>query len=99
MTVWDEVRHLHRQLNPGWRPLSLADRLLVEGRLDLVEKLSRIERHDPAFTTIVVPEEGFSDDDTTHNDVLKWLKKHKVNVLNPGQLITRLERAASWRNS
>jgi len=71
----------------------LWTRLALEGRHALLNKLRRAERREPGFGTIVVKKEGFSDDDETHNLVLKFLRQSSVCVFNPGLEVTRLERA------
>ena len=77
----------------GYTPKNLHDRLAEEGNFDLIAKLQHVERQTPGFGTIVVSREGFSEDDSVHNEVLQWLQEHDVNVFNPGLEITRLERA------
>lgn len=72
---------------------TLWDRLVSEGRHDLITKLRHAEIRESGFGTIVVPRKGFSDNDDTHNMVLAWLREHKINILNPGLEVTRLERA------
>jgi hypothetical protein len=71
----------------------LWSRLALEGRHHLMDKLRRAERHEPGFGTIVVKKEGFSEDDETHNLVLKFLRQNGICVFNPGLEVTRLERA------
>ena len=66
-------------------------RLAIEDRHDLIKKLNRAERREEGFETIVVPKEGFSDDDSTHNMVLDWLEEHEINVLNVGKEIRLCE--------
>lgn len=66
-------------------------RLASEGRFDLIKILHRAEQHEPGFETIVVKKEGFSDDDTTHNLVLEFLRKNKINIFNPGLEAARIE--------
>ena len=58
--------------------------LVLEKRFDLIKKLHRVELKEPGYGTIVVTKEGFSDNDRTHNMVLKFLNKNKVNIMNPG---------------
>jgi hypothetical protein len=68
-------------------------RLTLEGNFELIDKLSRVEKGDVGFSTVIVPKEGFSADDLTHNMVLDWLQIHGANILNVGLEITRLETA------
>ena len=69
------------------------ERLTLEGNHDLIAKLHYVEQGEAGFGTIVVPVEGFSEDDDTHNAVLDWLREHNVNILNPGREITILTKA------
>lgn len=71
----------------------LWERLAEEGNFELIEKLRRVEKREPGYGTIVVPYEGFSEDDETHNLVLDWLEEHRVNILNIGLERARLEQA------
>ena len=71
----------------------LWEKLTLEGRFNLIERLNRIETGVVGFNTIVVPPEGFSNDDRTHNLVLDWLVEHGANVLNVGLEISRMESA------
>lgn len=71
----------------------LWTRLALEGRFDLMNILRRAEQHEPGFCTIVVKNEGFSDDDETHNLVLRFLKENEISIFNPGLEATRLELA------
>lgn len=93
MTVWDDLHRLGLELGLSSSKQALWDRLVAEGKFDLIERLQRAERGEPGFRTIVVPEEGFSVVDETHNEVLRWLMAHRINVCNPGLLIARMERA------
>ena len=67
--------------------------LVFEGNHDLIRKLHRVEKDEPGFGTIVVPREGFSSNDETHNMVIRWLKSHNVNILNPFNEEANLEYA------
>ena len=75
----------------------LWTRLALEGRHTLLNKLRRAEHREPGFGTIVVTKEGFSDDDETHNLVLKFLRQNNICVFNPGLEAARLERALHCR--
>jgi len=66
-------------------------RLTLEGRFDLIDKLNRVENKEPGYGTVIVPQEGFSSDDGTHNLVIDWLNTHGINVLNVGFEVSRLE--------
>ena len=74
----------------------LWSRLTGEGRFELIKRLRRAEDREPGFTTVVVRAEGFSDDDVTHNLVLKYLRQLGVNIFNPGLLTARLKRALRY---
>ena len=75
--------------------LELYQNLADEGNHALVNKLIRADRMEIGFTTIVVPEEGFSDCNITHNAVIDWLRERCIYVCNPSLIITRLERSCS----
>lgn len=62
----------------------LWERLATEGNFKLIRKLRRVEMGEPGFGTIVVPKEGFSESDDTHNLVLEWLEERDINVVNLG---------------
>jgi len=81
-----------------FRPRTVWDRLASDGNFELISKLQMVEKGYPGYGTVVVPAGGFSEDDDTHNAVLDWLRGHHINVLNPGLLITKLERALHWRS-
>jgi hypothetical protein len=66
--------------------------LLFENNFSLIDKLHHVENKDAGFGTVIVPEQGFSQNDIIHNKVLEWLKKKKVNVINPPLIIERLKR-------
>lgn len=101
--IKEEIYRLIEQLNElddtepvnrgYFKAVTLWDRLIDEGRHDLISKLHEVELGTKGFGTIVVTQEGFSDDDTTHNMVLEYLEQHGTNILNPGLLIARMERA------
>lgn len=71
----------------------LWGRLVMEEKHDLIEKLSKAERREPGYGTIVVTKQGFSEDDTTHNMVIEFLEANGINTFNPGLLEARMERA------
>jgi hypothetical protein len=72
---------------------ALWERLAEEGNFELIEKLRRVEKGELGYGTIVVPHDGFSEEDETHNLVLDWLEEHGVNILNVGLEKARLEQA------
>lgn len=78
---------------PIIEPRDIWVRLTEEGRHNLIRTLQRVERKDPGYRTIVTPKEGWSDNDSTHNAVLSWLKARDVHVLNVGKEIECLTRA------
>ena len=69
---------------------NLWGRLAGEGNLELLSRLNRIEKREAGYGTVVVPKEGFSDNDDTHNMVLDWLEARGVNVLNIGLSVARV---------
>lgn len=69
--------------------------LVREGKFDLIEKLRKAELREEGFTTIVVTKEGFSENDWVHNMVIRWLKRHKIHVIDVMYEIGNLEVAAS----
>ena len=93
MTVWDDLHRLGQELGLWPSNPTLWERLVSEGRFDLIERLQYVERREPGFSTVVVPAQGFSDVYETHNEVLRWLKAHRINVCDPRLLIARMERA------
>jgi hypothetical protein len=69
--------------------------LASEGRFELIEKLQRAFNGVPGFGTIIVPREGFSEVDRTHNMVLRSLKEHGVHIFDVLFEVGNLEVAAS----
>ncbi len=65
-------------------------RLALEGKFGLIKTLQRAERHESGYTTLVVKDEGFSEDDETHNKVLSFLQGIGVEVFNPNLEAARL---------
>ena len=57
--------------------------LIINKQFDLITKLHRAEKHELGFCSIVVKKEGFSEDDSIHNLVLKFLQINKINIVNP----------------
>jgi len=70
-------------------------RLALEGKHDLIARLQKAFNKVPGYETIAVHKEGFSEDDRTHNMVLKCLRHHNVNIFNVVYEIGNLELAAS----
>lgn len=77
----------------SYSPRNLWDRLATEGRHDLITTLRHVELNTPGYGTIIVPPEGYSQDDTTHNMVLDYLNHHHINILNVQLTIEKLTRA------
>jgi hypothetical protein len=67
--------------------------LASEGKFALIEKLQKAFNRVPGFGTIVVTKEGFSENDRTHNMVIRSLKEHGVNICDVLFEIGNLERA------
>lgn len=74
---------------------TLWEKLAMEGKFDLIEKLRRVEVGEAGYGTVIVPPEGFSERDEVHNLVLDWLDEQGVNVLNVGLEVARLQKALS----
>lgn len=88
------IDDMDRSLSPAtYTPLTLWDRLTMEGRYELISLLHHAEQHDPGYSVIIVPEEGFSDIDETHNMVLDFLHQNNILPLNVPLEITKLEKA------
>lgn len=71
----------------------LWSRLALEGNFKLLDKLQRAERHEPGYGTIIVSREGFSEDDSTHNMVLGFLRQNDTHIFNPGLEAERIRLA------
>lgn len=67
--------------------------LLLEENHKLIKKLRHIEKKEIGWGTIVMPKEGFSKNKKTHKEVLKWLKKRKINILDVKKEIKELNEA------
>ena len=77
----DEIRHVIKGICMDFTRLWI--RLISEKNFKLIKKLYRAEKHEPGFCSIVVSKDGFSESDTTHNLVLKFLRYNKINIVNP----------------
>jgi hypothetical protein len=71
--------------------------LASEGRFELIEKLQKAFNGVPGYGTIVVPQEGFSEVDRTHNMVIRSLKEHGVSIHDTLFEIGNLELALHGR--
>jgi len=67
--------------------------LALEGKHDLIEKLHKAFNGVPGYGTIVVTRKGFSENDRTHNLVLRSLREHGVNIMDVMFEVGNLERA------
>ena len=67
--------------------------LALEGKHALIEKLQKAFNRVPGFGTIVVTKEGFSENDRTHNMVIRSLKEHGINICDVMYEVGNLERA------
>lgn len=83
----DDFLRRHFKTRYLWR------RLTEENNFELIDKLTKVEKKEVGFGTIIVPKNGFSKDDKTHNLVLEWLKERDVNVLNVDLEVFKLEKA------
>jgi hypothetical protein len=80
---------------PAYTP-TLWELLALEGRHDLLTTLHHVELKTPGYGTVIVPEEGFSENTDTHNMVLNYLKIQGVMTLNVGITIARLQSALHY---
>lgn len=67
--------------------------LTLEGNSELIKLLHRVEKKEPGYGSVIVPQTGFSSDNDIHNAVLTWLKAKGVNVWSPENEIAGLEYA------
>lgn len=67
--------------------------LVLESNFELIDRLHRIENKEGGYGTIVVPKEGFSENDEVHNLILDWLNAQNINILNVQHEIANLEYA------
>jgi hypothetical protein len=67
--------------------------LISHGSHKTISLLQKVEQNYPGYSTVIIPNEGFSDDDTTHNMVIDWLKQHDINVYSPSNEIHHLTKA------
>jgi hypothetical protein len=74
---------------------SLWDRLIAENNIPLIEKLHKAETHTPGYSIVIVPTNGFSEEDDTHNAVIDWLKENNIPYLNVTHEIAELEHSLS----
>lgn len=72
---------------------NLWNRISGEGNFELLTLLHKVEKREAGYGTVVVPKEGFSDSDDTHNMVLEWLEEHRINVLNVRVCVARMKHA------
>jgi len=97
LRLLDAIDRAEQPRRAEYTPQTVWDMLAAEGNLSLIERLKMVEQRYPGYGTMVVPEEGYSDDDDTHNAVIDWLRAHDVNVLNTRTTIARLEKACIWK--
>lgn len=76
-------------------PKTIWDRLTAEGDHALIDMLRRVERKDPGYTTVILPDGGWSTQQSTNNAILQWLQEQHINVWSPAQEILELEGALS----
>lgn len=88
----ESLKREYEQQQRQFRSQILWDALVLNGKFSLLQKLHNAEINFAGYATMVVPPEGFSENDTIHNMVLDWCQDHKITVLNPGLEIERLER-------
>ena len=98
MDLWDYLMSAFKDLmapTPKKIPTKedLWVRLTIEKNYTLIAKLRQVEAKTPGYGTIIVPKEGYSENEVTHNMVLDWLKDHQTKTLNPSLEIHKLERS------
>jgi len=69
------------------------DLLAAEGKYDLISKLHKIEQGEPGYSTVIIPQGGWSESADTNDAILLWLKKLNINVWSPTQEVVDLKRA------
>jgi len=84
-----EEKHVVYEPTDNSNEGSLWDILWLDGQFDLIKKLRHVELEEHGFKSIIVPPEGFSDNDRVHNLVLRWLQQHCVNIVNVGLIEAR----------
>jgi hypothetical protein len=77
----------------------LWEALVLDGNFSLVQKLHSAEINFPGYSTIVVPINGFSDNDRIHNMVLDWCKERHIRMFNVNHQIALLEKSQTWAKS
>jgi ribosomal protein L10 len=65
--------------------------LLKSDRTDLIKILQKVEKKEPGYGSIVVPEGGFIEDEKINDMILSWLKERNVNIINVKEEIKSLE--------
>jgi hypothetical protein len=85
--VMQTIRISHTPEKTVW------DMLAADGKYDLIRRLQRVERGEPGYGTMIIPEGGWSRDPGTNDRVLCWLKDRHVNVWSPTQEIAELEQS------
>lgn len=63
-------------------PENIWELLASENKHDLIALLHKVEKKEPGYSSIIIPDGGFSKYTSTHKAVIRFLKKHKVNFLN-----------------
>jgi hypothetical protein len=71
--------------------------LVLDGNFTLLSKLHNAEIKFSGYGTLIVPTEGFSDNNRVHNMVIDWCREHKVRLFNVSHHIAILENAQSWK--
>jgi hypothetical protein len=73
----------------------LWTRLCEAREFELIDKLRKIEIEAKRYPhhTVIIPKNGFIDDEDLNNIIVKWLYDKKVNVWSPSIEITELETA------
>lgn len=69
------------------------DALIEEGNLALIDKLARAAKGEPGYQTVIVPRKGFSNNDRTHNRVIRWMKAYNIHYLDLIHEVENMKRA------
>ena len=64
------LRKEYKQQQQKFHSIILWQALVLDGKFHLFQKLHNAENHFAGYNTIIVPIEGFSENDNVHNMVL-----------------------------
>jgi len=72
-------------------------RLACESKHELIKILKRVEKEEGGYGTIIVPPDGFSCDEITHNLIINWLENKGVNVYSVENEVEKLKDALNCK--